>query len=784
MVTMYIKTIILTTAVVIFGAMLAIRVDASDAAPVKLVQQAHISGFEHPEGIAVAPDGDIYVADRGNSRIQELTPNGELVLMFGWDVNKTKVEASAPQPERNVCTAASHDVCQAGIKGTAAGQFAEAFSLAVDPSSGDVYVQEARVDNFRVDKYTGEGQFVWMIGKEVNATTSGNICTAASGDVCQAGLESSIGSNEPAAFKFEILRGNVIAFGGPEKLLYVGDEQRVQEFDTEGVLRGEIDPTAFDAGTTCSVLQQGCLITALTVDPVGNVYLTYRVSAFLEPARIRVFAPNGKEEGFEARSNTPGDEVKIKGIAIDASDRLAVSAREAAGSVGLLYETGEHLGHLITKFAIPAISNGVTFDDTAGPQSGDLYASVGDEIVVYTPVFVSELIPKPMTCESGIPHETDLTLDCTLNGEVNPEGVTKTEVWFEWGRTAGLGEKTPSQEIPDGVTATAVSAKVGTVRPNEASFYYRLAGYDQNVEPPEEALTSEEISFPTPIVAPVIVGEPTAAFIQSSSAVVVGELNPENAKTQYFFEYGPPAALEKCPGVKNATCPEVSVTATRESSLYAKIRTTIEAKELRADTLYGIRMFAESESDAKTEKLHNIGPEGEFTTAPAPTVQAETDLPGAVTSTSAVIVGSVAPDGQPATYTFEIGVDAGPRTQYGVVFSGETGAGTTPVAESYLVTGLQPGTTYAYRIKIASGYGTATGQPRAFTTSGQPAVIGTPTAVAMLALPRIAFPTIVKPRPKCKPHHIRDKRGKCVKVKRSNKTRTSQGKGARKKSKR
>ncbi len=108
-------------------------------------------GFELPESVAVSPNGNVYVSDSRRNRIEELTPTGELVLMFGWDVNKTKVSANAPQSERNVCTAASTDTCQAGVRGTAAGQFDEAYSLAVDPDDGAVYVQELVVANYRVE---------------------------------------------------------------------------------------------------------------------------------------------------------------------------------------------------------------------------------------------------------------------------------------------------------------------------------------------------------------------------------------------------------------------------------------------------------------------------------------------------------------------------------------------------------------------------------------------------------------------------------------------------------
>ena len=101
------------------------------------------------------------------------------------------------------------------------------------------------------------------------------------------------------------------------------------------------------------------------------------------------------------------------------------------------------------------------------------------------------------------------------------------------------------------------------------------------------------------------------------------------------------------------------------------------------------------------------------------------------------------PDGQPATYRFELGVYNGAATRYGVVFSGPAGAGTTPLEEQLTLTGLQPATTYAYRILAASGYGTATGETMTFTTAGLPAVVFAPNVLAQLAIPNIAFPKAI-----------------------------------------
>ncbi len=140
----------------------------------------------------------------------------------------------------NVCTKASKDVCGAGVEGTAAGQFQNIQSLSVDPSDGYLYIKEGGA-NQRVERYSPEGQFVWMSGKEVDKTATAivkaleakgetptpaqieaeNLCTAASGDECQAGTRDETGQS---AFDGLNGRQNEIAAGGPEDLLYIGDK--------------------------------------------------------------------------------------------------------------------------------------------------------------------------------------------------------------------------------------------------------------------------------------------------------------------------------------------------------------------------------------------------------------------------------------------------------------------------------------------------------------------------------------------------------------------------------
>lgn len=72
--------------------------------------------------------GDVYVADGANHRVQEFTEKGEFVLMFGQEVNRTKVESEGKvaSEAESVCTAAEvamGTVCQAGTASSAPGGF-------------------------------------------------------------------------------------------------------------------------------------------------------------------------------------------------------------------------------------------------------------------------------------------------------------------------------------------------------------------------------------------------------------------------------------------------------------------------------------------------------------------------------------------------------------------------------------------------------------------------------------------------------------------------------------
>jgi NHL repeat len=105
-----------------------------------------------PEGIALDSSGGVYVVDLTNLRVQKFSPEGEFLLMFGGDVNKTKVEAAAPEAQRNLCPIDPGDVCQEGTKGAGEGQFGflkHGSSIAPSPDGETIYVGDVgRIQEF------------------------------------------------------------------------------------------------------------------------------------------------------------------------------------------------------------------------------------------------------------------------------------------------------------------------------------------------------------------------------------------------------------------------------------------------------------------------------------------------------------------------------------------------------------------------------------------------------------------------------------------------------------
>ncbi len=183
-----------------------------------------------------------------------------------WGKN---VSASTPGSGPEICTVASD--CQTGFEGVRGGEFDNPTRVAADDQF--VYVSEqSRVEKFRFD-----GSFVLAWGRDVvagNAETGFEVCRAADGDICKAGVASGEGAIGP--FTAVATRTDILF----TEDVFVSDTDRIQRFSENGDLElimgnnviatGSPNDTADDEYEVCDPDVDTCQPASPVGSGVGN----------------------------------------------------------------------------------------------------------------------------------------------------------------------------------------------------------------------------------------------------------------------------------------------------------------------------------------------------------------------------------------------------------------------------------------------------------------------------------------------------------------------------------
>jgi DNA-binding beta-propeller fold protein YncE len=247
--------------------------------------------FLEPRDIAVNVQGQVYVADFRNHRIQKFDPRGKFLLAWGGP-------------------------------GTAPGQFKDPTGIAVDPE-GAVYVVDTW--NHRVQKFSPDGEPLEHFAPEVFAPKGvwvgpdGKIYIVDTGNCrvvvvkADGSLALSFGSRGAGPGQFVEPVGVCLDHGGN---IYVSDSgnHRVQVFSSQGLYLREIVLGDVGGENTDSFCE---------IDGQDRLWVTY-------PARdaVVVFSPQGERlfwwGGF---GRLPGEFEKPSGLALTPDGRVIVADR-------------------------------------------------------------------------------------------------------------------------------------------------------------------------------------------------------------------------------------------------------------------------------------------------------------------------------------------------------------------------------------------------------------------------------------------------------------------------
>ncbi len=535
--------------------------------------------FEDPVAVAVNDSkellsegaGDVYVADRGNRRVERFSATGVYLGQFNgtgtYEVEGATYTKGAAPPTGQFTPG------EQGVAGLAV----DSSDSPGDPSKGDVYVLDSANDV--VDKFSATGEYE---GQLEGLCGSPGTCA---------------GSVTPFFHPLAVAvdpAGNVWVAedegegpGGAGN----GKEDFVSEFSTTGIYIKQIHiPVNSNEGGRVEGI--GPAIAGLVTDESGYLYEILRESG---PTKIQ--SNTGLTEfgwGYANGTKKPYSSKVGRGALGVAYDLVTQNILFAdSGSGGEISEynlQGELSSIPLTSFGVHDFEGGWT----STPQS--IAVSNSDSVYVTEPVtnrielFDKVVLPNVTLEPASHLSETGATLSAT----VNPSGQQVTVCTFEYGVGDSYSQSTAcEQTLSSGNEPMSVSAKIAGLTPGTEYEYRVRVGDASGVNPAEEVERFTTYS-------PVSVGGDAFSGVGPGSVTLQAEINPGGRAMEYQFEYGPTTSY-------GSVTPKVPI-----ENGHATVSVHTQVSGLVPGTTYHFRVLATDEEGVVRE-----GADVSFSTFPS-----------------------------------------------------------------------------------------------------------------------------------------------------------------------
>jgi hypothetical protein len=647
------------------------------------------------DAAAVAVDegggGDVYVADPFHEVVVVFAPDGQggYRLLARWS----------------------------GVQ-VPGGEFGEVIGVAVDNSEGssrgDLYVVEARavglpagaVDVFRprpnpAEGEGEEGKFLGRLSGGKPERPNGVAVSAGTGRVLVAdSRRGAVLAYSPEGSFEEKLTGNGSPYGSfkgkTEELgnvagvavaettgeIYVAEAERgvVSQYSASGAWEGWITSTS-----------EGALgePRGVALSAGGDVYIADAGMGVVDRFGPSVVVPS-VETGKVAKSGLTRISAQLRG---------SINGEGEAAEYSFQYGATPALGTQ-TEAQVAGTGEASVSTQATHLQAGSTYyyrivgrnengTNVGLIRSFETPPAVEELATGPVK-----EVQTD---GATLTGSLNPGGVD-AHYYFQWGTTTAYGNTTPSPPGTDtGYGTSIVEAQTGlSGLSSNTTYHYRLVGTNSF-----GTTYGADETFAT-AGPPMIRYEPPSGITQHETTIHA-QITPDELATVYRFEYGETTAYGSEAPAGGEAIGSGATPLARSATLTG----------LRVGTVYHYRVVAENNAGVTD------GPDQTFTTLLAAPI--DVTYATGVGATEAVLHAQINPLGNDTHYYFQYGTGDCQSSPSACADSpappgDDIGSGSQDTPGEVRLTGLEPGTTYHYRVIATNILGIGEGTERTFTT--------------------------------------------------------------------